>query len=146
MKYKVGDKVRIVKKRTDNMNFYGKMDEYSGTIMTIVEVYNSYYVMMEDYGHYHWSDNMIKGLVTDEMSAVELLEWFNKHYLIFSDMLETFDKDYSMQELIEHFSPREIISKIQKFERDHSPKKMTVAEIEEQLGYKIEIVKEDMVY
>ena len=102
--------------------------------------------MEEDNGYWRWNDNMIKGLATDEMPAVELLEWFDKHYLIFSDMLETFDKDYSMQELLEHFSPREIISKIQKFERDHHPKKMTVAEIEEQLGYKIEIVEEGMVY
>ena len=151
MKYKVGDRVRIVKNRTNNMNVSGYMDKYLGTVMTISGISESIeslcpYRMVEDYGTWTWNDEMIEGLVSDEMSAVELLEWLDKHYLVFSDMLEAFDDDYSMRELLEHFSPREIISKIQKFERDHLPKKMTVAEIEERLGYKIEIVKEDMVY
>ena len=35
MKYKVGDKVRIVKNRTDEMNLYGKMDEWLGKTVTI---------------------------------------------------------------------------------------------------------------
>ena len=35
MKYKVGDRVRIVSKRTDRMNADGGMDRWLGKIMTV---------------------------------------------------------------------------------------------------------------
>lgn len=147
MKYKVGDKVRIVSKRTDKMNKLGQMDKYLGTIMTIDEIIHGAftgekaYAMNEDENEWCWYDDMIEGLVADEMSAVELLKWFSNHYCVAKDMRETFGYDYLFLDLYETFSPEEIIDRIQEFERHHAPQKMTVAEIEDQLGYRVEIVE-----
>lgn len=71
MKYKVGDKVRIVDHRTDNMNPFGEMDEWLGKVMTIRDVFLSGYRMKEDCGKYggcgwYWDDSMISGLVEPE--------------------------------------------------------------------------------
>ena len=69
-KYKVGDKVRIVDYRTDNMNPFGKMDKWLGKVMTIIKSgitgYGVYYYMEEDrydfLGHWCWYEDMIAGL------------------------------------------------------------------------------------
>ena len=137
MKYKIGDVVRIVKERTSLMERTGQMDKYLGTIMTISYVFDNPkcqcpYIMKEDDGEWLWNDDMIEGLVVDKMSAVELLEWFKEHYKSPSSMCETFGGNYSLGTLLYNkFTPEEIISRIKIFERDHAPKKMTVAEIEE---------------
>lgn len=70
-KYKVGDKVRIVDHRTDNMNNFGKMDKWLGKVMTIRERLLSGYWMEEDYGEnigfgWQWDDDMISGLAEPE--------------------------------------------------------------------------------
>ncbi len=70
-KYKVGDKVRIVDHRTDNMNPFGEMDEWLGKVMTIRDVFLSGYRMKEDCGKYggcgwYWDDSMISGLAEPE--------------------------------------------------------------------------------
>lgn len=69
-KYKVGDKVRIVDYRTDNMNPFGKMDKWLGKVMTIIKSgtngYGVHYCMEEDrydfLGHWCWYEDMIAGL------------------------------------------------------------------------------------
>lgn len=68
-KYKVGDKVRIVDHRTDNMNHSGEMDKWLGKVMTIrsVDRFLPGYWMEEDYGEnigcgWAWEDDMISGL------------------------------------------------------------------------------------
>ena len=79
MAYKVGDKVRIVDHRTDNMNTFGEMDKWLGKVMTIRGLFLRGYVMEEDYGEYggtgwYWDDGMIAGLVEParEPCTVEL--------------------------------------------------------------------------
>lgn len=68
LKYKVGDKVRIVSERTKDVpwNSSGLMDKYLGTVMTIVEARRDSYYMLEDrgdpHGHWTWCDEMIEGL------------------------------------------------------------------------------------
>lgn len=67
-KYKVGDKVRIVDHRTDNMNPFGEMNKWLGKVMTIKDLSWFGYWMEEDYGEYMgngwmWDDSMISGLV-----------------------------------------------------------------------------------
>lgn len=77
MKYKAGDRVRIVDERTENMNPLGLMDKYLGTIMTIRYVDNTigYYRMEEDcdetkrqYG-WPWRENMIAGLAKNTVTV-----------------------------------------------------------------------------
>lgn len=70
-KYKVGDKVRIVGHRTDNMHHFGKMDKWLGKVMTIRECLLSGYWMEEDYGEnigfgWMWDDSMISGIAEPE--------------------------------------------------------------------------------
>lgn len=70
MKYKVGDRVRIVDRRTQWMNSEGLMDEWLGKVMTIKKVCDWFYKMAEDKddtrfhkdGGWHWHDDMITGL------------------------------------------------------------------------------------
>jgi hypothetical protein len=71
MAYKVGDKVRIVDHRADNMNHSGEMDKWLGKVMTIRECSLAQYRMKEDYGEYngygwYWYDDMIAGLAEPE--------------------------------------------------------------------------------
>lgn len=65
MKYKVGDKVRIVKNRTENMSPSGLMDHWLGRNMTIEKVFNETYRMKEDCHYWSWDDDMIEGKVED---------------------------------------------------------------------------------
>lgn len=78
-KYKVGDKVRIVDHRTDNMNHFGEMDKWLGKVMTIRRLFLSGYRMEEDCGEnygrgWYWVDSMISGLAEPvrEPCTVEL--------------------------------------------------------------------------
>ena len=79
MAYKVGDKVRIVDHRTDNMNPFGRMDKWLGKVMTIRDFSSPGYWMREDYGENYgygwlWDDGMISGLAEPrrEPCTVEL--------------------------------------------------------------------------
>lgn len=67
MKYKVGDRVRIVSKSTEKMNWTEKMDIYLGTVMTIADIIHSgvHYKMVEDKGEWFWNDSMIAGLASE---------------------------------------------------------------------------------
>lgn len=72
MKYKVGDRVRIVSGGTKNMSFNGIMVKYLGTVMTVKEARETYasgipcyYKMVEDDGEWFWYDNMIVGLASE---------------------------------------------------------------------------------
>lgn len=73
MKYKKGDRVRIVSNRTTDMDSNGKMDKYLGTIITIKDIHHRafisetscYYEMVEDRGAWYWYDDMIAGLAAE---------------------------------------------------------------------------------
>lgn len=73
MKYKKGDRVRIVSYRTTDMDSNGKMDKYLGTVITIKDIRHRafifeaplYYEMVEDKGAWYWYDNMIAGLASE---------------------------------------------------------------------------------
>lgn len=72
MKYKVGDKVRIVKEKTgDEWNRAGRMDEWLGKIMTISNVNGYGYSMEEDEGAWYWYEEMIEGKA--EMKKSDLI-------------------------------------------------------------------------
>ena len=72
MKYKKGDRVRIVSHRIKNMNSNGGMDKYLGTVMTIKEAHKTvvfgisyHYRMVEDKCEWFWNDGMIAGLASE---------------------------------------------------------------------------------
>lgn len=101
MKYKVGDKVRIKnldwynqnKDKDDNVpliestnsyyNFIELMRGLCGKVMTISSVKSNYYDMVEDYGDYFWTDEMIEGLAEEEIGLVDNLPsvWVNEFSL-----------------------------------------------------------------
>lgn len=76
MKYKIGDKVRIVGYRTFLMNSFGEMDKWLGKVMTVRgierDLHGFYgYWMVEDCGEnkgcgWLWVDSMIAGLAEPE--------------------------------------------------------------------------------
>lgn len=79
MKYKVGDKVRIVSKWNFccMANSEGRMDKYRGTIMTVREVCNGFYRMVEDRGEHHgegwrWYEPAIAGLASTTFTKKDL--------------------------------------------------------------------------
>lgn len=70
MKYKVGDRVRIVSETTEGMNWISKMDVYLGRVMTIKNIisgliFGGRYKMVEDDDEYYWDDEMIVGLASE---------------------------------------------------------------------------------
>lgn len=70
MKYKVGDRVRIVSETTEEMNWTDEMDVYLGRVMTIKNIisgliFGDRYKMAEDDGEYYWDDSMIAGLASE---------------------------------------------------------------------------------
>ena len=80
LKYKVGDKVRIKSLDWYNANkskshgtvacgnkyFEYDMKKWCGKTMTILEAYQTFYLMEEDWAKNSWTDEMIEGLVEEE--------------------------------------------------------------------------------
>lgn len=63
MKYKVGDRVRIVSKKDNSYwNPSGMMDKWLGKTVTIRVVRSGYYRLAEDGGEWCWYEDMIAGL------------------------------------------------------------------------------------
>ena len=98
--YKIGDRVRIKSLDWYNNNkktfgdfklkdtyFTSSMKHYCGEIMTIENInyiHNEYYyVMLEDGGQYYWIDEMIEGLVEEEI----LIEKVDDNGLPFNEWL-----------------------------------------------------------
>ncbi len=67
MKYKVGERVRIVCEPPEGFNWNDEMDEYLGKVMTIKNIISGLifcgcYEMVEGKADWFWDDNMIAGL------------------------------------------------------------------------------------
>lgn len=77
MKYKVGDRVKIIDKwkpyERCKQNNCGLMDRWLGTVMTIKKIDGEYYIMEEDAGtrtdgwndHWYWNEHCIAGLANN---------------------------------------------------------------------------------
>ena len=84
MKYKVGDKVRIKSLDWYNENkddfgnidinedftFYADRSRYCGKVFTISEVFDNCYSVKEDNNEYYWIDEMIEGLVEEDVDLI----------------------------------------------------------------------------
>lgn len=76
MKYKVGDKVRVVSilkagEKYGDKKFTKCMEKYRGEVVTISKVYCNRYCIKEDYEGWYWTDEMFEGLAEDELTAEE---------------------------------------------------------------------------
>lgn len=70
MKYKKGDRVRIVSETPEGLNWNDEMDKYLGKVMTIKSIVGGLifcgsYIMAEDKGNWFWYDTMIAGLASE---------------------------------------------------------------------------------
>ena len=77
MKYKVGDKVRIVSKWGEGcgQNERGKMDKWLGKVMTVRYVIKQWYQMVEDSTEnggcgWYWHENNIEGLACENKIVI----------------------------------------------------------------------------
>ena len=79
MKYKVGDKVRV-RRDLENDVSYGsqctveEMMDYKGNVVTISEVGQTCYQIEGDEEGWSWTDEMLEGLVEDELTAEEAIK------------------------------------------------------------------------
>ena len=79
MKYKVGDKVRVISilkagEKYGDKKFTKCMEKYRGEVVTISKVYCNRYCIKEDYEGWYWTDEMFEGLVEDELTAEEAIK------------------------------------------------------------------------
>ena len=65
MKYEIGDRVRIVSKPPEGLNWVSEMNVYLGRVMTIKNVLTRGYKMVEDKGEWFWGDGMLSGLASE---------------------------------------------------------------------------------
>lgn len=77
MKYKIGDRVRIVSKWGDgcNQNLKGKMDKWLGKVMTVRDAGIAFYRMVEDiedneWGGWVWTENCIAGFACENKIVI----------------------------------------------------------------------------
>ena len=100
MKYKVGDKVKIksldwyntnkdkedgryvdlIHTTNGNYNFIEPMCEFCEKIMTIKDVHNLCYDMVEDDGEFYWTDDMIEGLLVEDTSSESVNTCYNGNW------------------------------------------------------------------
>lgn len=189
MKYKIGDRVRIVSSRDgqERWNSSCLMDKYMGTIMTIdgtrrtSDGYTTYR-MREDNGKWQWYPWMIKCKEEKDMfgksdlSNGDLLVMRNgEHYVVMKnyydgkdtwlcvnaygwlDPYTSFGEEMRCStmdcfDVMRVLRPNGRFANFARFceddykvvyERDESRKKMTVEDIERELGYKVAIVDKD---
>lgn len=79
MKYKVGDKVRVISslkagEKYGDKKFTKCMEKYRDEVVTISKVYCNRYCIKEDYEGWYWTDEMFEGLAEDELTAEEAIK------------------------------------------------------------------------
>lgn len=165
MKYKVGDRVRIKRdlKQGDDYEF-GVIDEMEGLkghVVTIARIDGNIYKLKEDKGDWNWSEEMFeklaefnksdlkdgdvvtyrsgeKRIVTDNAEKLRGFNCIGHHYT--SSFEEDLKEAYGDTDLdiIRVERPTQYIDVFKREEK----RKMAIKEIEKELGYSIEIIKE----
>jgi hypothetical protein len=160
MKFKVGDKVTIRKDLSRyEYNVVSDMEEYRGQVATITDVKDSYYLIDLDDGTWAWND--INFISEDDKNNTENEKFraflneiargdksadndeYYEMYSNLSDVVTAFNDECSTHEEVDAFIDA-IVEFYSNFEPKPTPKpkKMTLEEIEAELGYKIELVED----
>lgn len=166
---KVGDKVLLKNKRGDSWNIEGKMDHYIGKVVTIDEINTETFTIKEDddknwFGKwvFNYDDIELKVncLELKDLQFADILTLRNgQKYVIANDHMfgchgdDDFDCDYLENNYNNDLTNEDSdtsfdIIKVERYgqviyEREKTVKKMTVSEICKELGYDVEIVKEN---
>jgi len=162
MKYKVGDKVKV---RDDLMvgncySYYaycGNMVNFRGKTVTIKTVAYDFYRIEEDRQTSYWTDGMFEDVEDTDNTNIDEAE-IAKFRAFLEEVADYRNDEYMEQYLRLSYimgiadvdndeKTNEAVNKLCNFYRTFTPKKetkkkMTKAEIEDALGYKIEIVEE----
>ena len=166
---KVGDKILLKNQRGYSWNSEGKMDHYMGRVVTIDEMNDSYFTIKEDDGKNYctkWRfdcddiELKVNCLELKDLQFADILTLRNgQRYVIANDHMfgyyddDDFDCDclkgnYNNNLTNEDSDASFDIIKVERYgqviyEREKTVKKMTVSEICKELGYDVEIVKEN---
>lgn len=137
MKYKVGDRVRV---RRDlqigapygDWLFSSGMNDYKGKVVTISVTYQNKYRVREDKERWVWTDEMLEGLVEDELTAEEAIK-------LKSEMCETihcseckFSKENNGEDIycnnfIKKY-PERVVEILKQWKKDHERKEVEVTQ------------------
>lgn len=156
MKFKVGDKVTIRGDLSrDEWNVVSDMEEYRGNVATITGVKgydNDCYTIDLDKGMWYWDDRMFED---DNKADTEKFRAFlneiargdkssGSYYSTYSKLYDVVLPDDDLSENEVSALIDEIVNFYSNFEPKTTPKpkKMTLEEIEERLGYKVELVED----
>ena len=152
MKYKIGDRVRIKKglaigKSYGYNTYVGRMDTTAKNFDYILTIkgYNfnrTQYVMLEDEETWCWTEEMIEGLYIESTDREKFEGYIRKLSSLRYD-----DKVWNAFNKCVTTEPDEIgyednLKIVSDYLFGAEKKKMTKAEIEKELGWKIEIVEE----
>ena len=154
MKYNIGDKVRIRKDlvagKTYGCNTYiDKMNRIAKNFDYILTIggYNdnkTQYTMDENGGSptWYWTDEMIEGLVEEQPTDREKFERWMRYLSSLDGCCKTYDAFNNLTMLEPDDDEYEDnLKTVSDYLFGIAKKKMTVAEIEAELGYEIEIVE-----
>lgn len=172
MKYKVGDKVRVRKdlkewEQYGRLTFTESMGKLRGNNVTIKEVLSNDYHIVEDNSEYFWTDEMLEGnkiikksdlqngdivtyrdgrkrIVNIKRNGLAIIRNFDDVWLSLDnyeeDLFNYNDKEGDL-DVVKVYRPE--TEETFYTERTKKTKKMTVAEICKELGYDVEIIKEN---
>lgn len=172
MKYKVGDKVRVRKdleewKQYGYLTFTESMGKLRGNNVTIAKVLSDSYLIVEDTGNFHWTEEMLesnkiikksdlqngdivtyrsgeKRIVNAKRNGLARIRNFDDIWLSLDnyeeDLFDYDDKEGDL-DVVKVYRPE--TEETFYTERTKKTKKMTVAEICKELGYDVEIIKEN---
>ena len=147
MKYKVGDKVRV---RRDlqigtpygDWLFSSGMNDYKGKVVTISGTYPNKYRVREDKERWVWTDEMLEGLVEDELTAEEAIRLYAE--MCNSTMCEDCEigklRDDSHCECVKFCSknPKKSIEILKQWKKEHEKK-----EVETEFTWCVLIIEAD---
>lgn len=124
MKYKVGDKVRVISGLVvdgayGNWGFTEKMKKYKGKSVTISEVCQDYYRIKEDEEYGYYTDEMFESV--EEMSAEEALKTYTEfcsEHSCNDCPIQKLDTTYYCPDIRKEY-PEDVVKVLKQWKADH---------------------------